>query len=129
MLVFLTGVIDHFLSWRGFLPLSRLTYCVYLIHYDYLNVFYSLNRRILYYTFIDQLTTFFGIVVSVFALAFVVSVSIEASFMNLERLVFSTSMMLYIFEMSSLITHDILFTKVLGKNRRTTRLRRLSNAT
>ncbi|KAK7474886.1 hypothetical protein BaRGS_00033888, partial [Batillaria attramentaria] len=26
------GPINRFLSWRGFLPLSRLTYCVYLLH-------------------------------------------------------------------------------------------------
>ena len=86
-----SGIIDRFLSWRGFLPLSRLTYCVYLIHYDYLNVFYSLNRKILYYTFIEQFTTFLGIVVAVFGLAFLVSVCVEAPFINLERLVLISS--------------------------------------
>lgn len=84
------GFINRFLSWRGFLPLSRLTYCVYLIHYDYLNVFYSLNRKMIYYSFIDQLTTFFGITVTVFGLALIVSVCVEAPFINLERWMFKS---------------------------------------
>ena len=89
--LFTVGFVDHLLSWRGFLPLSRLTYCVFLIHYDYLNVFYSLNRRMLYYTFTDQLTTFFGITVTVFGLAFIVAVTVEASFFNLEKWIFSSA--------------------------------------
>lgn len=28
-----TGPVDAFLSWRPFVPLSRLTYCAYLCHY------------------------------------------------------------------------------------------------
>ena len=35
-----TGVIDSFLSWGFFLPLARITYMAYLIHYDILMVFY-----------------------------------------------------------------------------------------
>lgn len=31
-LISFTGLINKFFSWRGFVPLSRLTYCVYLIH-------------------------------------------------------------------------------------------------
>ncbi|XP_057365447.1 nose resistant to fluoxetine protein 6-like [Daphnia carinata] len=84
------GFINRFLSWRGFLPLSRLTYCVYLIHFDYLNVFYSSNRKMIYYSFIDQLTTFFGITVTVFALALIVSVCVEAPFINFERWLFKS---------------------------------------
>lgn len=72
------------------MPLGRLTYCVYLIHLDYLNVFYAHNRKLLYYTFIDALTTYFGIAVTVFGLAFVVTVTIEASFLNLEKFIFSS---------------------------------------
>lgn len=84
-----TGVsANRLLSWKGFVPLSRLTYCVYLIHLDYINVYFSWNRKQLYYTFMGTLTTYFGIVVTVFGLAFLVSVTVEASFMNLEKLIF-----------------------------------------
>jgi len=27
-----SGFINTFLSWKGFIPLSRLTYCAYLVH-------------------------------------------------------------------------------------------------
>lgn len=84
-----TGFVNRFLSWRGFLPLSRLTYCVYLIHYNYLTVFYAMNRKQLYYTFISELTTYFGILLTVFGLSFVIAVTVEASFVNLEKLLFT----------------------------------------
>lgn len=83
------GFINRLLSWKGFLPLSRLSYCVYLIHYSYLDVFYASNRKLVYYTFLSQLTTYFGILATVFGLAFVVSITVEASFLNLEKLVFA----------------------------------------
>ncbi|XP_032794863.2 nose resistant to fluoxetine protein 6 [Daphnia magna] len=83
------GFINRLLSWKGFLPLSRLSYCVYLIHYSYLDAFYASNRKLVYYTFLSQLTTYFGILATVFGLAFVVSITVEASFLNLEKLVFA----------------------------------------
>lgn len=73
----LTGL----LSCKGFLPLGRLTYCVYLIHYDYLNVFYSAVRKQFYYTMFEQFTSIcFGVLVISFGLAFVAAVTVEAAF-------------------------------------------------
>ncbi len=43
----------------------------------------------MYYTFNSQLTTYFGIVVTVFGLAFLVSIIVEASFLNIEKLCFA----------------------------------------
>ncbi|XP_057365085.1 nose resistant to fluoxetine protein 6-like [Daphnia carinata] len=83
------GFVNRLLSWKGFLPLSRLSYCVFLIHYSYLDVFYASNRKLVYYTFLSQLTTYFGILATVFGLAFVVSITVEASFLNVEKLVFA----------------------------------------
>ncbi len=80
---------NRILSWKGFLPLGRLTYCVYLIHYDYLNVFYAAVRKQFYYTMFEQFTTCFGVLVVTFALAFVASVTVEASFLNLEKFIFA----------------------------------------
>ena len=84
----ITGFVNRFLSWKGFVPLSRLTYCAYLIHYEYITVYYSMNRKLVYYTFMSQLTTYLGIAATVFALAFVISVTIESSFFNLEKMIF-----------------------------------------
>lgn len=71
------------------MPLSRLTFCVYLVHFDYLHVFYSVNRKLLYYTFFSQLTTYMGFLMSVFGLAFIVSLAVEAPFINLTKLLFA----------------------------------------
>ena len=108
---------NRFLSWKGFLPLSRLTYCVYLIHFNYLTVYYAMSRKLIYYTFSSQLTTYLGIVVTVFGLAFVVSVTIEASFLNLEKIIFSPkSTHFNLFENKMIINHLLL--KYLEKNER-----------
>lgn len=86
----LAGFVNRLLSWKGFLPLGRLTYCVYLIHFDFLIVFYAALRKRFYYTLPDQFTTCFGILLICFGMAFVVSVTLEASFLNLEKFIFSS---------------------------------------
>ena len=112
------GFVNRFLSWKGFLPLSRLTYCVYLIHFNYLTVYYAMSRKLIYYTFSSQLTTYLGIVVTVFGLAFVVSVTIEASFLNLEKMIFSPkSTHFNLFENKMIIY--LLLLEYLEKNERT----------
>lgn len=83
-----SGFVNRFLSWKGFQPLSRLTYVAYLFHYDYLNAYAASNRRQMYYTIRESITIYFGVLVTVFAIAFVVSATIEASFLNLEKLLF-----------------------------------------
>jgi len=52
------GVVNRFLSWRGFIPLGRLTYCVYLIHLTYLGAFFAHSRKPMYYTTFNQVHTF-----------------------------------------------------------------------
>uniref|UniRef100_A0A0P5TA70 Nose resistant to fluoxetine protein n=1 Tax=Daphnia magna TaxID=35525 RepID=A0A0P5TA70_9CRUS len=84
------GFVNRLLSWKGFLPLGRLTYCVYLIHFDFLIIFYAALRKRFYYSLPDQFTTCFGILLICFGMAFVVSVSLEASFLNLEKFIFSS---------------------------------------
>lgn len=84
-----SGFINRFLSWKGFLPLGRITYCVYLTHCDYLNVFYSAMRKIYYYTILGQFTASFGVIVISFSFALVTSVTLEAYFLNLEKLLLS----------------------------------------
>lgn len=84
------GFLDRFLSWNGFRPFSRLSYCIYLIHFEYMHLYYALKTRKIYGKFFDLLTMFFGISVIVFILAFILSVFVEAPFINLEKLIFSS---------------------------------------
>ncbi|XP_069115501.1 uncharacterized protein [Argopecten irradians] len=83
------GLIDAFLSWRGFLPLSRLTFSVYLVHPIWM-VFYMYTDRSLIYLLRDYSMTylFLGHTVMSFAIAFVVAVVFEKPFCNLARAVF-----------------------------------------
>ena len=39
-----TGWVNEFLSWPGFVPLSRMTYCAYLVHPVIMTVFYASHK-------------------------------------------------------------------------------------
>ena len=48
------GWINEFLSWEAFQPLSKVSFIVYLIHYDFLNIFFQHNQ----FDFPQDLTPF-----------------------------------------------------------------------
>ncbi|OWF37179.1 uncharacterized protein LOC110440531 [Mizuhopecten yessoensis] len=83
------GLINSFLSWRGFLPLSRLTFAVYLVHPIWM-VFFMYTKRDLVYLLNDYGMTylFIGHSVMSFGIAFLVAVLFEKPFCNLARAVF-----------------------------------------
>ena len=89
MKLFNLGFVNKLLSWRAFMPLSRLTYCAYLIHWTYITMFFAHSRKPFYYTVFNQVHTYFGFLVAVFGLSFIVSLTVEAPFLNLEKLLFS----------------------------------------
>lgn len=68
------------------MPLSRLSYAVYLIHPVYIKAYYSSMRKPLYSTESSFFTTYFGILTMAFLIASIVSVVIEMPFLNLDRL-------------------------------------------
>lgn len=84
-----TGFVNILLSWKVFIPLGRLTYCVYLIHLNYIIFYYAHARKPGYYTTYEVIHGYFGILMTSFLLAFFVSVTIEAPLLNLEKLMFS----------------------------------------
>ena len=57
--IFLTGMISSFLSWKAWIPLSRLTYGVYLLHILVLTFYYSILENPLHY----QDNTFVSVIV------------------------------------------------------------------
>ncbi len=77
------------LSWKGFIPLSRLTYVMYLVHLNYMAVYYAHARKPIYYTMWDTVQAYFGFLLAVILLAFIVCLTIEIPFLNLEKLFFS----------------------------------------
>merc|ERR1712137_1192825 len=83
------GVVNRFLSWSFFAPLGRLTYCVYLIHLNFITMYIARMRTPIYYTAFDTVMLYFSFLIISFCLAFVASLTVEASFLNLEKLLFS----------------------------------------
>lgn len=82
------GFINQFLSWKLFLPISRLSYAAYLIHYNMIKAYASHLRKPFYFTECVYATTYFGILVITFAIAFVLSVVVEMPFLNLDKFFF-----------------------------------------
>ncbi len=85
--IYLIGYVQRFLSWKFFIPLSRLSYAVYLIHPVYIKAYYSSLRKPMYSTGITLLTTFFGILMTIFLIATVVAVVVEMPILNLDKLI------------------------------------------
>ena len=45
---YVTGVVDNILSWKGWFPLSRLTYCAYLLHPVVLMVYIGTLKEVIH---------------------------------------------------------------------------------
>ena len=84
------GPVNRFLSWKVFTPLSRLTYVVYLVHLNYLYMWSSTLRKPIYYTDLDHVQFYLGVIFGLNLLSFGISVMVEAPFLNLEKLIFSS---------------------------------------
>jgi len=81
------GFIAKLLSWKFLLPLSRLTYCAYLIHPIFIHAYYLSYQTAFYFTEFIAVTTFLGFLLMSYAAAFMFSVLFESPLMNLEKLV------------------------------------------
>ena len=77
---------NHVLSWKLFVPLSRLCYAVFLIHPLYIKAYNSHQRKPVYITESYFITTYLGILTAVFTLASAASVCIEMPFLKLNSL-------------------------------------------
>lgn len=80
------GYLNKLFSWKVFMPLSRLSYAVYLFHPIYIKAYYSYMRKPLHSTEISFITTYSGILTMTFLIASVVSVGIEMPFNKLDKL-------------------------------------------
>ncbi|XP_077553693.1 nose resistant to fluoxetine protein 6-like isoform X2 [Haemaphysalis longicornis] len=85
------GFVGRFLSWELFIPLSRLSFGVYLIHLPFLGVVLSTTRERVYYSLFNQLTLFFALLVWSLLLSYVLFVACEAPTVKLSKLIFEGS--------------------------------------
>lgn len=84
------GPVNTFLSWRGFVVPSRLTYSVYLIHYlVYMARAGTVNMPMQQHEFL-QFKDFLGVSVISYLLAYLLYLAAEAPVSNLEKMLLSS---------------------------------------
>ncbi|XP_060069287.1 nose resistant to fluoxetine protein 6-like [Ylistrum balloti] len=82
------GFVNTLLSWGGFVPLSRLTYCAYLVHPILQSLVYLSLRQQFRMSDLTMITYFLAFLMMAYAVAFVVSLAFESPMMGLEKAIF-----------------------------------------
>ncbi|XP_075539360.1 nose resistant to fluoxetine protein 6-like [Dermacentor variabilis] len=82
------GTLSKFLSWNAFVPLSRLSYCVYLIHMPFLEVLVGSSRERIYWSVFNLLTLTFAVLVWCFLLSYMTFIACEAPTGAFDKLLF-----------------------------------------
>ncbi|GBN40924.1 Nose resistant to fluoxetine protein 6 [Araneus ventricosus] len=81
------GVVNSILSWKLFIPLSRLTFCAYLLHPIIEIVYFSTVRRLIEFSHTILIIHYLGFLILSYAAAFVTSMLFESPVIRLERLI------------------------------------------
>ncbi|XP_052790475.1 nose resistant to fluoxetine protein 6-like isoform X1 [Mya arenaria] len=81
------GPVNALLSWKAIIPLSRLTYCCYLVHPVVMYTYYYSRRTLMHWYDLDLSYLFLGNLCLSYAVAFVVSLAFESPMMGLEKVV------------------------------------------
>ncbi|KAL3870700.1 hypothetical protein ACJMK2_038744 [Sinanodonta woodiana] len=82
------GPVNTLLSWSPFVPLSRLTYCAYLVHPVIIIYIYNVRRTTVYIAYPEMVCFFLGYLVIAYLVAFVISLAFESPMMGLEKVLF-----------------------------------------
>ncbi|TKR64165.1 hypothetical protein L596_024746 [Steinernema carpocapsae] len=83
------GPVNRFLSWRAFIPLSRITFCAYLIHPILLQLYnFSRPHPFHFTTTYQMITIFAGSVIVSYFIAFFLSLAFEVPVGTLEAMFF-----------------------------------------
>lgn len=83
------GLVNKILSARFWIPLSRLTYCAYLVHILAIVALYGSFETVQAYSDVHISISFVGVIGISYAAAFLVSVCVEFPMMQLEKLIFN----------------------------------------
>lgn len=86
--IFETGFLQRMLSWNCFVPLARICYAVFLVHFAFVKAYTSQLRKPLYFTEFNFIANYVGTVAFVFFVAATLCVAIEIPFHNLDKLIF-----------------------------------------
>ena len=88
-IIVIAGLVNRFLSWKVFMPLSRLCYAAFLVNMNLIKVYSANQDNPLYYNEGLMAVVFIGLVNVVFFLSFILSLLVEVPFLNLEQLLFA----------------------------------------
>lgn len=83
------GPVSRFLSWEGFLPLSRLSFGVYLIHSPFFLLSSHIARERIFYSHYTLVSACFSVIVWCYILAYMMFVACEGPISKLEMLIFA----------------------------------------
>lgn len=81
------GIVNELLSWKYFYPISRLTYCAYLVHPAILRAMVLQTETTLHLSHGLMAFMFFGVFVSSYAASLFLSLLFEAPMVSLLRIV------------------------------------------
>ena len=85
------GVINDFLSWKAFLPLSKLTFCAYLNHISLQFMIFFSQTSSMYISDFLMSQYFIGILGFTFGIAFVQSLVTEVPYVHLAKILLGGS--------------------------------------
>jgi len=80
------GLVNWFLSWSLWIPLSRLTYCAFLIHGFALVFFYGTAKEWLQYSFGNSIYFWLSCLIVSYGLGLIAHVCVEAPFIRIGRI-------------------------------------------
>nr|XP_002741291.2 PREDICTED: nose resistant to fluoxetine protein 6-like [Saccoglossus kowalevskii] len=80
------GPINAILSWKAWIPISRLTYTAYLIHIMVILVYMMYRDRLIHLTDFNEIYMYIAGLVLSYCASFVVSLMAEAPMMRLEKI-------------------------------------------
>ncbi|XP_060083819.1 nose resistant to fluoxetine protein 6-like [Ylistrum balloti] len=83
------GPVNNILSWKLWAPLGRLTYCAYLVHPVIITAYGYNQPAAFFFGDVVVIYMYLGNLVTSYAIAYIVSMVIEAPMMGLEKVFFN----------------------------------------
>ncbi|KAL1438076.1 hypothetical protein MTO96_010418 [Rhipicephalus appendiculatus] len=82
------GFVNKFLSWSAFVPLSQLTFGVYLIHMPFYNLMRRITRERRHYSHFNRVNDCFVVLIWSYMLSYVLFIACEAPTGHLDKIAF-----------------------------------------
>ncbi|CAG7728020.1 unnamed protein product [Allacma fusca] len=86
------GWVNSLLSWKVFMPLGRLTFCMYITAYRLQLIYHLMQPHPVHLSVYNTVYMFFAHLVMSSLVAFLLTTSVETPFMQLEKLLFASQM-------------------------------------